>query len=97
MHVGVADVHEVLVPGVRRGHRRVEPDVPAAGRLAELAALGVGDQRRGQRVHRLAVDPADQVDPADDVAPLVGAADLQLAAVLAVQLQVVVATAAAGS
>ena len=59
--------------------------------LPNLRPSAVGDQRRGQRVHGGAVDPADQLDPADDVAPLVGAADLQPAAVPPVELQVVLA------
>src|SRR5699024_2639327 len=39
--IGVGGVDEVLVPGVRAGHLRVEPEGAATGGLAELLALGV--------------------------------------------------------
>ena len=47
--------------------------------------------RRGQQSPwTVAVAPADEVDPREDVAPLVGAADLQLAAQVLVEVGVVV-------
>ena len=74
--------------GVR--HLRVQPQVAAAGRLAELGAVGRGHQRDRQRVHRRAFLLTDESHPGDDVAPLIRAADLQPAAVPPVQLHVVV-------
>ena len=62
----------------------------AALGLAELGAVGLGDQRRGERVHRPGAAAADEVDAGGDVAPLVGAAELQRAAVPLVQLEEVV-------
>ena len=38
-HVGIGGVDEVLVPGVRARHLRVEPEAAPAGRLTELLAL----------------------------------------------------------
>ena len=37
--IGVSGVHEVLVPGVRRGHLGVQPQASATGRLTELLAV----------------------------------------------------------
>lgn len=62
----------------------VQPDRAGFG-LAELGAVGLGDQREGQAEAGHAELPADQVGAGGDVAPLVGAADLQLAALLAPQ------------
>ena len=83
--LGVVGVDPVLEERVRRRPLGVEPD-PGAGGLADLGAVGGGEQRPAQRVHRGPVPPADQVDPGEDVAPLVGAADLQLAALVLVQV-----------
>ncbi len=87
-NVPVVRVQPELVEGVRGGQLGVEPD-RAGLRLAELGAVRLDDQRRGQRVHGLAVGLADQVRAGREVAPLVAAAGLQRAAVAAVQLQVV--------
>ena len=45
----VLDVEPELVEGVRREHLGVEPQGAALG-LAVLGAVGLGDQRRGERV-----------------------------------------------
>ncbi len=87
--VGVRQIEEVLVPGVRRRHLRIEPHVAAAGRLAQLAPLRVGDQRCRQSVHLCAVYSPNEVDPGHDVAPLVGAAHLKSNAVTLEELPVV--------
>ncbi len=85
---GVVDVEEVLVERERRRHRRIQPQrVSLAG--AELLAVGGGQQRRGQRMHRCALHPANEVDAGRQVAPLVRAAGLQHASVSAMKLQVV--------
>ena len=84
----VLDVEPELVEGVRRHHRRVEPQGAALG-LAVLRAVGLGHQRRRERVRVLAGDPADQVDAAGEVAPLVAPAELQPDAVGAEELEVV--------
>ena len=86
--VGVRGVEPELVEGVRAAHLRIQPDGVALA-LAELGAVGVGDQRRSQGVDVLALDLADEVGAAGEVAPLVRAAGLQHAAVVAEQLQVV--------
>jgi hypothetical protein len=88
--VGVAGVQPELVEGVRRGLLRVEPDGAGFG-LAELGAVGLGDQRQGQAEDVFLVQAARQVGAGDDVAPLVGAADLQHAAVALVEFGEVVA------
>ena len=62
---------------------------PALG-LAHLRAVGLGEQRAGEAVELHAAHPPGQVDAGRDVAPLVAAADLQLAAVLVVQVHEVV-------
>ena len=67
----------------------VEPD-GAIGRFAHLGAGRGGDQRRGQPVDFLSVDPACQVDPGDDVAPLVGTAHLQQAAIAPTKFEEVI-------
>ena len=67
----------------------VEPDRACRG-LAHLAAVGGGDQRRGQAVELGAVDPAGELDAVDDIAPLVRAAELQPAAGAPRQLEEVV-------
>ncbi len=87
-HVTVVRAEPELVEGVRRGHRRVEPHRPGLG-LAELRAVGLGQQDGGQGVHGRAGRLADQLGAGREVAPLVAAARLQGAAVAPVQLEVV--------
>ena len=84
----VLDVQEVLMEGVRRGHRRVEPDGSPLG-LAELRAVGLGEQGCAERVYPRAFDSSDQLDSGRDVAPLIAAPELQRAAVVAEELQVI--------
>ena len=79
LRVLVADVQPELVELVRGGALRVEPDVALLG-LAELGAVGLLDQRAGQREGLAAVHAADELRARGDVAPLVGAAQLQDAA-----------------
>ena len=86
--VGVRRVEPELVEGVRAAHVRVQPDGVALA-LAELGAVGVGDERRAQGVDVLALNLADELGAAGEVAPLIRAAGLQDAAVVAEQLQVV--------
>ena len=71
-NVAVVGVDPELVEGVRRGHRRVEPDGARLG-LSELRAVGFGDERRRQRVHRNVFidDAVDEVEAGGEVAPLV--------------------------
>ena len=89
-HIAVVGVEPELAEGVRAGQGRVEPYRAGFG-LAELRAVGLRDQRGGQCVHGLLLDPADEVDAGGEVAPLVGAAGLQGAAVATVELEVVIA------
>ncbi len=74
--VAVIGVHPELEERVRAGADRVEPDVARLA-LAELGAVGLGDQRPGQPVGLGGASATDQVDAGGDVAPLVAAADLQ--------------------
>ena len=59
--LGVVELHPVLVELVRRGLGRVEPQ-PGAGGLAQLGAVGAGQQRPGQGVHAHPPRAPDQVD-----------------------------------
>ncbi len=79
-HLGVGHVQPELVERVRGHQVGAEPDRAAFG-LAVLGPVRLGDQRRGQRVHRRPLDPPDQVHARDQVAPLVAAAELRRAAV----------------
>ena len=88
-HVGVVGLQPELVEGVGAEHLGVEPHGPALG-LAELGAVGLGDQRVGHDVDRGALDLVDEVHAAHEVAPLVVAADLEGAAVAAEELEVVI-------
>src|SRR5699024_2992469 len=89
-HVSVGCVDEVLVPSVWAGHFRIQPEASAAGGLAELLAVGIGNQRYGHCVDRGAVDATVEVNARNDVAPLVTATYLQGAAEALVQFNVVV-------
>ena len=84
----VADVEPELVELVGRGVARVEPYVAALG-LAELRAVGLGDERAGdgERLGFAAQLAADQLRTGGDVAPLVGAAQLHLAVHRLVEVQ----------
>ena len=66
-----------------------EPDRAALG-LAELGAVGFGEERRGEAAGDLVVLAADEVDARGDVAPLVRAAGLEEAAVRFVEMKEVV-------
>ena len=89
--VVVAYVEPELVELVGGGALGVEPDVAALG-LAELAAVGLGDQRacEGESVVTSG-DAAYQLCAGGDVAPLVRAAKLQVAALVLVEVEEVIA------
>src|SRR4029453_10404860 len=76
----VLSVQEELVKGVRRGHRRVEPDCPGFG-LAELTAIRLGDQRCSHGMYPSSLDTPDELNPGSDIPPLIAATELQRAAV----------------
>jgi hypothetical protein len=84
--LGVVHVQEPLVEGVRRHHLGVEPHRVALG-LAVLGAVGLGDQRRHERVCLGTLRAPDQLDAGGDVAPLVGGAVLERDPVVAVEAQ----------
>ena len=89
--VGVAHVEPELVELVGGGALGVEPYVAALG-LAELAAVGLGDQRAGEGESVVTSgDAADKLGTGGDVAPLVGAAELQVAVLVLVEIEEVVA------
>ena len=71
---------------MRCGESQTVPDFG----LAELGAVGLGDERVDDTVDRVAAHAADELHPGGDVAPLVAAAGLQLAAGDVVQVQEVV-------
>ena len=85
----VGGVEPELVELVGRCVARVEPYVAALG-LAELGAVGFGNQRAGEGESLAAGLAADQLRAGGDVAPLVGAAELQFATYGFVQVQEVV-------
>src|SRR5260221_12076761 len=78
LDVAVVAVEPVLVEAVRAGLRGIEPDVLTLA-LAELTAVGGGEERTDQPVGRRALPAGDELDPGGDVAPLVAAPHLQLA------------------
>ena len=88
--VVVAGVQPELVEAIGRGAGLVQPHV-AAFALAELAAVGLGEQRRGDGVRLAPVHAADQLGAGGDVAPLVAAAQLQLHVHVGVQVLEVIA------
>ena len=83
--VVVAHVEPELVELVGRRIARIEPHVAALG-LAELGAVGLRDERAGDRIGFGAQLAADQLGAGGDVAPLVGSAQLHLAAVFLVEV-----------
>ncbi len=90
LRVGIAYVEPELVELVGRGVAPVEPYVAALG-LAELAAIGLGDERTDQCEGFASLHATDELRAGGDVAPLVGAAHLQAHALLAVEVQEVIA------
>ena len=90
--VVIANVEPELIELVRRCALRVEPDVSALC-LAELLAVGLGYQRTCQRVSlSLAAERAAyKLGSGGHVAPLIVAAHLQLAALVLIEIQEVVA------
>ena len=76
LRVGIADIQPELVEFIGRGAGRVEPYVARFG-LAEFAAVGLGDERTGQRESLAAGLAPDEFRAGGDVAPLVGSAHLQ--------------------
>ena len=85
--VTVVAVEPELEERVGRGHRRVEPERAALG-LAELRAVGLGEQRGREGMDRgLGSSAVDEVQAGRQVAPLVAAAELERAAVPPVQLE----------
>ena len=69
-----------MVKLVNAGARGIEPHGAGFG-LAELSAVGVGDERESEAVNGFGKFTAREVDSGGDVAPLIAAADLQVAVV----------------
>ena len=88
--VGVGRVQPKLVKLVGRGAFRVEPHIAALG-LAKLGAVGLLNQRRGEREGLAAAHAANQLGSGGDVAPLVASAHLQADSVVLPQVVKVVA------
>eukprot|EP01136_Pigoraptor_vietnamica_P003491 Opistho-1_new@32805 len=79
------------LPVIERGQLILVQPHGARHGLAHLAAVGGGDERRGDAIDFGPVDAARQLDPVDDVAPLIRSAHLQAAIGAARQLQEVIA------
>ena len=88
--VGVGCVEPELVELVWACLVGVEPDVAAFG-LAEFTAVGFGDEGAYECVGFAVCGAADELGASGDVAPLVGAAELEFAAVVLVEVEEVVA------
>jgi len=88
-HVAVVSVPPELPVIVGREPVRVEPHRAGRG-LAHLAAVGGGDERRGEAVELRPVDAAGELDPVDDIAPLVRPAELEPAGRAARQFQEII-------
>src|SRR6478609_9041048 len=88
-HVRVGRVQPELVERIGRGARLIQPDGPGL-RLAEFAAVRLGDERRGQAECFGLMLAANQINPADDVAPLIRPTYLQGDAVLLEEMQEIV-------
>ena len=86
----IADIQPELVELIRRSIPRIEPDVSRL-RLAELAAIGLRDERTGQGEHFPSVRTANQFSTGRNVSPLVGTAHLQLAVLGLVEVEKVIA------
>ena len=88
----VADVEPELIESVRSGAVAVEPDVAALG-LAELLAVGFGDERAGEAkgFSVVAERAADELCTGGHVAPLVVAAKLQAHTIVLILIKEVVA------
>ena len=85
----VAHVQPELVELIWRSVARVEPDVSGLC-LAELATVGLRNQRAGQCKYLPAVRTANQFGTGGDVTPLVAATHLELAAFGFIQMKEVV-------
>ena len=88
-HIGVRDIEEPLVIGIRAGLVGRQPHCGSGG-LRELPAVGTLDQRPGEAEHLGVVKSPGEVDAGGDVAPLIGAAALQAASVGLVEVGEVV-------
>ena len=89
--VVVADVQPELIEAVGRGAIAVQPDVAALS-LAKLLAVALGDERTGQceGLYLVAQRAANQFCTSSHIAPLVVTAQLQLHAIVLIEIQEVV-------
>ena len=83
-HVPIIGIQPELVEAVGRRALGIQPDAGTGRRFAELAAIGLGNQRVDQRQRLLATHLADQLNAGDDIPPLITAARLHRAVVVVV-------------
>ena len=88
-HIGVGLVDPELVKLVGGRPLRVKPHVAGFG-LAELRAVGLGDQRQRDAEGLALAQAAGKVHARDDVAPLVAPANLEAATETVMQVQKIV-------
>ena len=70
LHISIIRVQPELEEVIRAGQCGVQPDGACLG-LAELGAIGLGQQGSGQRVHRGLLCSSNEIHASGDVAPLV--------------------------
>ena len=90
LRIIITYVEPELIELIRRGIFAVEPDITALG-LSELAAVGFGDEGASQRKSIATAHLLDEFSTRCDIAPLVGAAHLEFAVLVLVQIYIVVA------
>ena len=88
--ISIIDIEPELVEGIGAGALRIEPDIATLG-LTELPAVGLGDQWTNQSIGLASIHTADELRTGSDVAPLVRAPHLQATAVVAIEIQIIIA------
>ena len=88
--IGIIDIQPELVEGVWARALGIEPYIATLG-LTELTTVGLRDQRTYQSIGLASIHTADQLRTRGDIPPLVRAPHLQTAAVVAIEIQIIVA------
>jgi hypothetical protein len=82
--IAIVGANPKLVKAINTGAARVQPDRSGHG-FAELAAIGIRDQRQSKPEDMRAQFLAAEVHARSDIAPLIAAADLEFAIVVLAQ------------